>query len=445
MLNSGIRLQNDVGWSLTFQISLQVGKRVKERKDQDIADYIKRNDIRVTILSKLRSTEANSSVETKELKSKNAIAGGPRTFDSGHYNWLSASNLLSNVVDFLTFFLGSTGCDKNMITPPTTPQQHQQRGRRFSRDLCESEDGSPRPRRHRVPQTSRDENVHDVRTLWESKGSSRTTGTEETVARQGNTNGHRWSLEPASLAISMVILSRSCVLHEFSITECCPDGLWALEIIPLTPPLTQRIPNVRDEEQGMFPRIAHPAFTKFYFRLSFAARTKPYPTRNGAYSDRALFFLARGCCTTRTPVMLGSINKDDSTFEIAAMQYISATNKHEVFPVRCLIPDSPRWQKCKPVPANNELVCHRVPVEGEDNHTSYLAGLEEAVKHFIVNVDQVVLGQSDSVFFGSQDPDVASEAPSAKKRKPKDDCAVPETNDNGEGTSAHMTKSGDSL
>ncbi|KAF8171801.1 hypothetical protein K438DRAFT_1981954 [Mycena galopus ATCC 62051] len=103
-------------------------------------------------------------------------------------------------------------------------------------------------------------------------------------------------------------------------------------------------------------------------------------------------FLAGGRRTTRTVIMLGSINKEDSTFKIAVMQYISATKKHEVFLVRCLISDSSRWRKCNPVPANNELASitgFLTGVERDDDHT---------VKHFIdiVNVDQVVFGQSDS-------------------------------------------------
>ncbi|KAF8133583.1 hypothetical protein K438DRAFT_2031520 [Mycena galopus ATCC 62051] len=100
-----------------------------------------------------------------------------------------------------------------------------------------------------------------------------------------------------------------------------------------------------------------------------------------ALSARSRIIVGLEMRTTRTAVMVGNINKEDSTFEIAVMQYISATKKHEVFPVRCLIPDSPRWQKCKPVPAHNELVSitrFLTGVERDDDHT---------VKHFIIDVD----------------------------------------------------------
>jgi hypothetical protein len=45
-------------------------------------------------------------------------------------------------------------------------------------------------------------------------------------------------------------------------------------------------------------------------------------------------------------------------------------------------------------------------------------------------------------FFVSQNPDAASEAPSAKKRQAKDDRAVPETNDKGKGTSVQSCRRG---
>ncbi|KAF7354168.1 hypothetical protein MVEN_01104500 [Mycena venus] len=153
-----------------------------------------------------------------------------------------------------------------------------------------------------------------------------------------------------------------------------------------------------------------------------------------------------------------NINKDDATFEIIAEQYVSATKKPEVFPVRCLIPDTPRFQKYKPVPANKKFV----------SVTGFLTGVERdedhTVKHFIVDVDQVVFGQSVSApkaessptkivsgtparlkftgFFGSQDPENRSEEPRTKKRKTADDRAAEEANDKGEGPSSGRRQSG---
>ncbi|KAF8191080.1 hypothetical protein K438DRAFT_1970823 [Mycena galopus ATCC 62051] len=98
---------------------------------------------------------------------------------------------------------------------------------------------------------------------------------------------------------------------------------------------------------------------------------------------------ASGRHITRTLVMLGSID-NNATLEVTAMQYISATKEHEVFPFRCLILDSPKWPKCKPIPANNKFVSvtdFLIGVVRDDDHMG---------KHFIVDVDQVVFGQSDS-------------------------------------------------
>ncbi|KAJ6522020.1 hypothetical protein B0H19DRAFT_1277520 [Mycena capillaripes] len=146
-----------------------------------------------------------------------------------------------------------------------------------------------------------------------------------------------------------------------------------------------------------------------------------------------------------------NINRDDATFDIVAEQYVSATKKPEIFPIRCMIPDTPRFQRYKPIPTNNKFVSvtgFLNGVERDDDHT---------VKHFIMDIDQVVFGQSTSAqkaensptkivsgtparlkftgFFGSQGAEKPEE-PATKKRKTADDRAAEEAIDKGEGTSA---------
>ncbi|KAJ7904156.1 hypothetical protein B0H13DRAFT_1620653 [Mycena leptocephala] len=79
-----------------------------------------------------------------------------------------------------------------------------------------------------------------------------------------------------------------------------------------------------------------------------------------------------------------NMKKDDATFEIAAEQYISATKKPEILPTRCMIPDTRRFEKYKPIPAKGEFVSvtgFLTGVERNDDHT---------VKQFLIDVDQVV-------------------------------------------------------
>ncbi|KAJ7177789.1 hypothetical protein C8R46DRAFT_1212520 [Mycena filopes] len=154
-----------------------------------------------------------------------------------------------------------------------------------------------------------------------------------------------------------------------------------------------------------------------------------------------------------------NINNDDSTFEIHPVQYVSATRTTDnVFPVRCLFPDTKRWEKYKPVPSKGKSVL----IEG------LLTGLERnddrSVKYFVVDLEKVtflapaappkaeesptkIVTQGTPArlkftgFFGSQGSDEGSDTkpddhePSRKKRKTADDRAVEESEDKGEGTS----------
>ena len=92
-------------------------------------------------------------------------------------------------------------------------------------------------------------------------------------------------------------------------------------------------------------------------------------------------------------------NKDDATFEVVAEQYVTATRSAECFPIRCLIPDTPRFQKYKPIPSKGKFV----------SVTGFLTGIERnddhTVKYFLLDVDQVVfLGQSVSAPKAEQSP-----------------------------------------
>ncbi|KAJ7798946.1 hypothetical protein B0H14DRAFT_2617510 [Mycena olivaceomarginata] len=142
-----------------------------------------------------------------------------------------------------------------------------------------------------------------------------------------------------------------------------------------------------------------------------------------------------------------NINRDDATFELHAEQYMAATRSLESFPARCLIPDTPRFKKYKPIPGNGKsAVVH-----------GFLTGLErnedKTVKHFIIDVDTVTfVGQPGSSapkaeespnkisqgtparlkftgFFGSQG---SADQPPSKKRKTADDRAAEEAQEDKE-------------
>ncbi|KAJ7922087.1 hypothetical protein B0H13DRAFT_1604004 [Mycena leptocephala] len=87
-----------------------------------------------------------------------------------------------------------------------------------------------------------------------------------------------------------------------------------------------------------------------------------------------------------------NIDKKNSTFEIHAEQYLSATKAADnVFPVLCRFPPTTRWEKYKPMPAKGKTVA----IEG------LLTGIERnddrTVKHFIVDLEKVTfLGTASS-------------------------------------------------
>ncbi|KAJ7100715.1 hypothetical protein B0H15DRAFT_770251 [Mycena belliarum] len=102
-----------------------------------------------------------------------------------------------------------------------------------------------------------------------------------------------------------------------------------------------------------------------------------------------------------------NINSDDSTFDIAAEQYLSATKSpSELFPTRCLIPDIAKFKKYKPIPAKGKSV----------SVLGFLTGLErnedKTVKYFIIDVDSVT-------FFGAAGSTLAPKA----EESPKKICA----------------------
>ncbi|KAF7366803.1 hypothetical protein MSAN_00938600 [Mycena sanguinolenta] len=151
-----------------------------------------------------------------------------------------------------------------------------------------------------------------------------------------------------------------------------------------------------------------------------------------------------------------NVNKKNSTFEIHAEQYLSATKSTDnVFPVQCLFPATPRWEKYKPIPAKGKSVA----IEG------LLTGVERnddrTVNRFIVDLEKVTfLGTAASgvpkaeesptkminngtparlkfTGFFANHSDTKEGEPSTKKRKTADDRALEESQeiDKGEGTS----------
>lgn len=85
-----------------------------------------------------------------------------------------------------------------------------------------------------------------------------------------------------------------------------------------------------------------------------------------------------------------NIDNKDLTYEFHVTQYLSATRSADnAFPVRCLYPPGPRWEKYKPMPGKGKSVA----IEG------ILTGLERnddrTVKHFIIDLEKVTfLGQA---------------------------------------------------
>ncbi|KAJ7800284.1 hypothetical protein B0H14DRAFT_2616318 [Mycena olivaceomarginata] len=153
------------------------------------------------------------------------------------------------------------------------------------------------------------------------------------------------------------------------------------------------------------------------------------------------------------------MNKDDGTFDGVAEQYVGATQNVKCFPTQCLIPDTPCFQKFKPIPSKGKFVSvtgFLTSIERDEDHT---------VKYFLIDVDQIAsLGQQSASpkakqspakialgtpthlkftgFLGSQGTDMKSREPASKKHNTADDCAVEETNDKGEGTSAQGHRTG---
>ncbi|KAK7059303.1 hypothetical protein R3P38DRAFT_2495617, partial [Favolaschia claudopus] len=156
-----------------------------------------------------------------------------------------------------------------------------------------------------------------------------------------------------------------------------------------------------------------------------------------------------------------NIDKPNSTFDIKAKQYLSATKTPDnVFPVHCVFPATPRWEKYKPIPGKGKSVS----VEG------FLTGLElnddRSVKHFIVDIEKVTfLGNASSTapkaeesptkivntgtparlkftgFFGDQaSGSTNTSEPNPKKRKL--DQHTNEPQDKGEGTSTGRRSGG---
>ncbi|KAJ7143020.1 hypothetical protein C8R44DRAFT_866268 [Mycena epipterygia] len=119
----------------------------------------------------------------------------------------------------------------------------------------------------------------------------------------------------------------------------------------------------------------------------------------------AVWLIPLGSLTTPAFVQVCGVainaDKQDATFDIVVEQYVTATGRREAFPVRCLIPNTKRFEKYKPIPGNGKYV----------SVTGFLDSIErnedddETIKYFIITIDQVVfLGQSASTPKADQSP-----------------------------------------
>ncbi|KAJ7789514.1 hypothetical protein B0H14DRAFT_2627204 [Mycena olivaceomarginata] len=93
------------------------------------------------------------------------------------------------------------------------------------------------------------------------------------------------------------------------------------------------------------------------------------------------------------------LTRPDGTFDVVAEQYTGATRNVECFPTRCLIPDTPRFQKFKPVPSKGKFV----------SVTGFFTGVERDEDHtvtpFLIDVDQVAfLGKQSALPKAKQSP-----------------------------------------
>jgi hypothetical protein len=74
-----------------------------------------------------------------------------------------------------------------------------------------------------------------------------------------------------------------------------------------------------------------------------------------------------------------SVDSDNATFNLNAEQYLYTTRSSEAFPIRCIIPDSPKFGNYKPIPRNGKSI----------SVTGFLTGLkhneDKTVKHFITS------------------------------------------------------------
>ncbi len=79
-----------------------------------------------------------------------------------------------------------------------------------------------------------------------------------------------------------------------------------------------------------------------------------------------------------------NIDKKDSTFDIDARQYLSATRSADnAFPARCIFPPTALWEKYKLIPSKGK------PVSVEGLLTGIERNDDRTIKHFIVDLEKV--------------------------------------------------------
>ncbi|KAK6984325.1 hypothetical protein R3P38DRAFT_2806684 [Favolaschia claudopus] len=208
----------------------------------------------------------------------------------------------------------------NLLTPPTTPQRHQQRQREIQRAIRESYEASPR--RRRVP-AQHDENVPPHASI-PAAPNARSLGQLRRHQRARENRPHP-PTEPLSNRARAQRARRERERAEKAAMMDVDDPL----------------PNARNSRVLQIIPLGSPD--------DINLRTHATVHVCGVPSD---------------------IDKANSTFDVKAEQYLSATRTpNNVFPIHCVFPATLRWEKYKPIPGKGKSVS----VEGRSKFQPHTA------------------------------------------------------------------------
>ncbi|KAJ6463285.1 hypothetical protein DFH09DRAFT_1113514 [Mycena vulgaris] len=143
---------------------------------------------------------------------------------------------------------------RNLLTPPSTPQRHQQRTRESQRELRASEDGSPR--RRRIPNASAGNNENEDPNQDSANFRARSRGQIRRRERERRRRGEHSDEPPPQTTRSLAQQARRARERaekeaqsrmDIDATAARPlqpsRVLQALTNGPITPPATQRAPQ----------------------------------------------------------------------------------------------------------------------------------------------------------------------------------------------------------